>query len=113
MRIVLAILTILILLSCENHHEEKKPMQPIKISSEAGTPENFNVIDIKGRKQGIWIDEQAHDTVVYLNDTAYLIKGTTAHELWHFLQRKGKRRDTVNIILKPDTFKILDTDSAR
>lgn len=111
MRVVPALVMILVLLSCGNRHEEQKPLQPIKISSDVQVSDSFNSIDSKGRRQGIWLGEQNEDTVVYLNDTAYLIRGTTAHELWDFLKKKGKHKEP-NIILKPDTSGIPGVDSA-
>jgi len=94
---ILALLAICTLFSCG---ESKQPETPFIQSFELSySSDTVNVIDRYGRKQGVWLNTLSNytanmvtvpDTLVYLNDTAYSTKGTTARELIWSLNEKRR-----------------------
>jgi hypothetical protein len=77
-------------MSCGNPGSNSKT-KAIKSFELSYNNDTINVIDAYGRKQGIWLTKKdSKDTIVYLNDTAYLTTGKTAREFIRSLNEKRK-----------------------
>jgi hypothetical protein len=88
MKIYLLIIPIALLMpACA---DSKKTSLPYSYELAPGTRDTINVIDHAKRKQGIWIERGSTDTLVYLNDTAYSVKGKSVDAVIDSLKKAGR-----------------------
>jgi len=101
---ILTLLTIGTLMSCGDTKKETAKIRSFELSPIDGN-DTINVFDVYGRKQGVWFTKDSKDTMVYLNDTGYSTKGTTARELIKALnERRGYKDCTIKSVTVNGTY---------
>lgn len=89
----LAIILVLVLVSCGSTKQKPNSPKSFELSYSNDT---INVIDHYGRRQGVWLIGFSKDTMVFLNDTGYSTKNSTAREVIRMLNKhKNVGIDTV------------------
>jgi len=85
---------LLLTASCVNKPAETNTTEQFEIKL---TFDTINVIDSKGRKQGVWFlfkdtltKSEVSDTVVYKNDNAYPVTASTIKEVIENLNKENK-----------------------